>query len=718
MKNTVHFGFISVILLMVLLSIFWLFKVKSSNDAVLDNIREYDTKIKLANLMRDATRSRQSNLLTMVVIDDPFELDAEITKFYAHAPAYRKARKALFTMSMSNDERALHKLMDEQIKLALPLSNQVVEMFANAESKEKVLEVIDDVREAQAIFLATVDRFVALQTRYGEEAFASSREQFDAVIVAVSLAGIIVILIALFISRYVENYVMKTNSQLRLVNEDITNAYREAEAATESKSEFLATMSHEIRTPLTAIIGFAETTLFSDQTMEQRLASINTIIRSGKHLLQLVNDILDLSKVEANKLEIEYSTVSAFELLAEIERMERPAAENKGLDFAFNYIFPLPSEVSIDQFRVKQILLNLCSNAIKFTDKGHVLVNVSSTGNKHFLFEVIDSGIGISKEQKKHIFQAYHQADSSITRKFGGTGLGLSLSKVLAERMNGRLSVKSEPGRGSAFLFELPYKETQNTKNIFDIKEVSRFNKKETIDTGGAVYYGEVLLAEDNPDNQDLMSVLLKRMGLEVSIVENGKEAVEAIANKKFDVVFMDMRMPVMGGVEAVRLIRQQDRHVPVIAVTANAMLEDKEVCLTAGCNDFLTKPIDAVMLQKTLRKYLKIKYSESKQLEAVVSSLLEHDPVMIKLVKRFVSGLPDTIKEIKTLTENEDWIELAEALHKLKGTAANFGFEKLSAITAKMEFQVINKNKNELLKLFIALTAHYQEILLGLHDD
>lgn len=718
MKNTVHFGFISVILLMVLLSVFWLFKVKSSNDAVLDNIKEYDTKIKLAYLMRDATRSRQSNLLTMVVIDDPFELDAEINKFYAHAPVYRNARKVLFTMSMSNEERALHKLMDEQITIALPLSNQVVEMFANSEGKENILGVIDKVREAQAIFLATVDHFVELQTKYGEEAFASSRKQFDAVIVAVSLAGIIVIIIAFFISRYVENYVMKTNSQLRLVNEDMTNAYREAEAATESKSEFLATMSHEIRTPLTAIIGFAETTLFSDQTMEQRLGSINTIIRSGKHLLQLVNDILDLSKVEANKLEIEYSTVSPFELLAEIERMERPAAESKGLDFAFNYIFPLPSEVSIDQFRVKQILLNLCSNAIKFTDNGHVLVNVSSAENNQFFFEVIDSGIGISKEQKDYIFHAYHQADSSITRKFGGTGLGLSLSKVLAEHMEGRLSVKSELGRGSTFLFELPYKETKNTKKIFNINEISKFKTKATIDSGGVVYCGEVLLAEDNKDNQNLMSVLLKRMGLEVSIVENGKEAVEAIASKRFDVVFMDMRMPVMGGVEAVQLIRQQECHVPIIAVTANAMLEDKEVCLTAGCNDFLTKPIDAVMLQNTLRKYLKTKSTETKQLEVVVSSLLEHDPGMIRLVKRFVNGLPDTMKEIKSLIENEDWNELTEALHKLKGTSANFGFDLLSAIASRMEFQVINTNKNELLKLFISLTTHYQEILLGLDDD
>lgn len=718
MKNTVHFGFIAIILIMTALAFVWLGQVKNANETVLHMMDEMDTKIEYAHIMHDTIRDRHSLLLSMMIIDDPFEIDEKITLFHKVAYNYRKARIAIHALPMDDEERAIHQLLDDQANRSRPVNNKVVEMFSEAKPKKEIVTVLHSAQALQDDLLQTLEEFVKLQRSKDQIAFNYSRKVFENLEFWISVLGLVVFIISVLISRYVGKAVAEKNQQLIEAGEDMAKAYVKAEAATELKSEFLATMSHEIRTPLTAIIGFAETTLFSEQTMEQRLSAINTIIRSGRHLLQLVNDILDMSKVEANKLEIEQSVVSPFSLLAEVERMERPAAESKGLGFSFNYIFPLPSEVSLDPFRVRQILLNLCSNAIKFTDQGHVLINVSSDENNHFHFEVVDSGIGITEEQQNFIFQAYRQADSSITRKFGGTGLGLSLSKILAERMGGSITVKSDIGKGSVFTFELPYEKTSNTQNVYDMAHAPDFMKKELIKKSTTVYSGKVLLAEDNIDNQELVSILLRRMGVEVSVAENGKVAVAAVAKNHFDLILMDMRMPVMGGLEAVKLIRQQGYKTPVIAVTANAMLEDKEACFSAGCNDFLTKPIDAVILQRTLSKYLEANTSENKSSTAVVSSLLEHDPEMITLVKRFVSGLPEVIKEIEKLIDNTDWSELSEALHKLKGTAANFGFNDLSTLAGKMEFQVANKNINELTRLFISLNENYQKILLGLKSD
>ncbi len=719
MKNTVHLGFISVILLMILLSVFWLMQIKSSNESVLELIKQYNIKIEHAYTMRDATRFRQANLLAMLAIQDPFELDKEIQRFYNYAYPYHMARKALFAMPMSEKERVFHKLMDEQTMESQPLSNRVVEMFANAEPKEKIVELINKVRVSQAELFRTIDSFVELQKNHGDDAYNYSRQQFDDGIFWVSLAGLITIFIAIFISRYVASYVTEKNTQLRLAGEDMEIAFVKAEEATILKSEFLATMSHEIRTPLTAIIGFAETSLFSEQTMEQRLNATQTIIRNGKHLLQIINDILDLSKVEANKLEIEYIETSLFDLLSDIENLERPATKEKEIDFSVNYIYPLPTKIKLDRLRVKQILLNLCNNAIKFTESGHVTINVScQCEHDALLFEVIDSGIGISKEQQDIIFQAYRQADSSTTRKFGGTGLGLSLSKLLAERMGGALTVVSKLGSGSQFNFYLPCERLPDTQILLAEENNTANVKTSNHNVVADVLSGNILLAEDNIDNQDLFSIFLRRIGVDVTIVENGNLALEAVEKHNFDLILMDMRMPVMGGIEAVKLLRQRGFNKPIIAVTANAMLEDRENCFAAGCDGFLTKPVDATRLTQTLEKYLDVSTSTNREYTSIVSSLLKNDPEMITLVKRFVNSLSDTLKEIKKLIESVRWQELSEALHKLKGTGGNFGFEQVSSLAGKMEFQAANQNKGELMKLFSELESSYDQILSGLEND
>ena len=718
MKNTVHFGFVAIIFIMTLLAFVWLGQIKNSNEKVLDLIEQFDKKIDYAHTMYNSIRLRQNLLLSMLVTDDPFEWDDKLQKFYNLASDYRLARNALHNLPMSKEEEQLHKLLDQQASTSHPVNNRAAEMFQFGSDKKDIIMVINEASRYQDKLLQTLQRFVDFQKSQDEKAVNFSRKQFDDSIYWISLFGLIAFLMVLLVSRYVDRSVSEKNMELNQARDDMEKAYIKAEEATVIKSDFLATMSHEIRTPLTAIIGFAETTLFGEQTKEQRQSAIQTIIRSGKHLLQIINDILDLSKVEANKLEIEKLDISPFDLLADIERLVRPAAAEKGLGFSINYIFPLPKTIKSDSLRLKQILINLCNNAVKFTEKGYVLINVScacDTDSTGIIFEVVDSGIGITTEQQDFIFQAYRQADSSTTRKFGGTGLGLSLSKSLAEKMGGSLTVISEVGKGSQFKLFLASEVLEDTNIVFDREHLPNVNQKNISVMPASDLSGHILLAEDNLDNQQLLLIYLRRMGVNVTIVDNGKLALEATEKNDFDLVLMDMRMPVMGGLEATMLLREQGFKKPIIALTANAMPEDKSACFKVGCDAFLTKPIDVARLSETIEKYLDIKSTKDSQTGSLVSSLLGEDPRMINLIQKFVNNFSNSLNKIETLIEKQDWKNLSEILHEIKGTGGNFGYMDISLIAKEMESQVVSKNTNGLWKLFAGLKETHEKMILGL---
>ncbi|MCW8986263.1 MAG: response regulator, partial [Gammaproteobacteria bacterium] len=565
--------------------------------------------------------------------------------------------------------------------------------------------------------LDILDRFVDLQKGKSERAVEASKKIFGDSVFWISFFGVITFLISILISRYVAQAVAVKNQQLMDAREEMEVAFKKAEEATIIKSEFLATMSHEIRTPLTAIIGFAETSLFNEQTKKQRELSTRKIIRSGQHLLQIINDILDLSKIEANKLEIEHIELSLFELLADIENLVRPAAEEKGLGFSINYILPLPERIISDPLRVKQILINLCNNAIKFTEKGYVLINISSDDARamsKLKFEVIDSGVGIARDKQESIFKAYQQADSSITRRFGGTGLGLSLSNKLAGFLGGELTVESEEDKGSKFIFSLAYEYVLGAKLVFDKEHLPKtYEMSDRVKSSGYLS-GHVLLAEDNKDNQDLLLLYLNRMGIDVTVVDNGQLAVDAAAENNFDAVLMDMRMPVMGGLEAINILREKGFAVPIIALTANAMKEDKKACFDAGCNDFLSKPVDADALSETLEKYLTV--SKTKENNEVLVSLLSEDGQRtLDLIKRYVGHLSNTLDGVDALIQEQDWSNLSDQLHQLKGTSGNYGYPSLALLAEVMEKHTSEKNKEELIKDFIELKNIHQKIIRGL---
>jgi len=388
----------------------------------------------------------------------------------------------------------------------------------------------------------------------------------------------------------------------QLEAEELKQSKLKADAANKAKSSFLANMSHEIRTPLTSIIGFAELAISEDQDMAERMNALITIHNSGNHLLNLINDILDFSKIEADELVIEKQNTDILSILNEVESILTVPAKNKQLNFSIEIDSPVPEKINTDALRLKQILINLGGNAIKFTDKGKVKLSVGyDKDNDSIYFAISDTGIGMTLDQIQNVFKAFKQADASISRRFGGTGLGLSLSKRLTELLDGNLEVESTAGKGSTFTLTLTHACTDKDGKI--ISNIDSYRKEDTTATNKLK--GSVLLAEDNELNQQLIKKYLTGMGLSVDIAENGLEAVDATTDKSYDIIFMDMQMPVMSGLDAVKSLRKKKYTGTIIMLTANATSGDRTICLNAGSDDYVTKPINRVKLYETCSKYL-----------------------------------------------------------------------------------------------------------------
>ena len=399
---------------------------------------------------------------------------------------------------------------------------------------------------------------------------------------------------------------------------------RKAEAANQAKSLFLANMSHEIRTPMASIIGYTELLQenvrdISPLDRKTETEYLDTVHRNAEHLLAILNDILDLSKIEAEKTTVEPMDCSVLDLARDCQNLMESRAREKGLELAIHFDGPIPEVITTDPTRVRQVLFNLVGNAIKFTSSGKIDVSFKlfKQESKFPLLEcrVKDTGIGMDQEVIDTVFDPFIQADISITRKFGGTGLGLTISKRIATLLGGDLAVESRPGEGSTFSF------TCKTGNIEDATILTQeeatqkyldfsFRKREIHPLGKVKLRGRVLLVEDALDNQRLIETILKKLGLDVEIAENGKLGRDAAieASKKgnpFDLILMDIQMPVMDGYEATRQLRDHGYKRPIIALTANVMATDRDGCLDAGCNSHLAKPIQRKELVETLAFHL-----------------------------------------------------------------------------------------------------------------
>ena len=508
-------------------------------------------------------------------------------------------------------------------------------------------------------------------------------------------------------------------TERKQAEKDINQARDNAEHANAAKSRFLANMSHEIRTPMTAILGFAEILGSSIECCDkcpersaclkrvENREHVRTICRNGRHLLGLINDILDLSKIEAGKMDMESVACSAVGIVEEVVSLMRVRAVEKGLSLHARYEFPLPQTILSDGAKVRQVLMNLVGNAVKFTHKGHVelvarYVGDVPGGRASIVFEVKDTGIGMTPEQIGRLFQPFAQADSSTTRQFGGTGLGLAISKRLAEALGGGIDVQSRPGEGSAFSFTMEAVLPKPALMLNDLSEAA-------LPSGGGrplcpttTLRGRVLLAEDGPDNRMLICTILRNAGAEVATAVNGRLAVQKALSARaggtpYDAILMDMQMPETDGYEATRQLRRAGYDGPIIALTAHAMSEDRGKCLAAGCDDYATKPVDRASLLSMLARLMGNAASGPAEASVVtagpetacdnaVRSQFADDPEMMDVVDAFITRLPATLKAMSDALANSCTDELRRLAHQLKGAGGGYGYPSLTQQALKLE--------------------------------
>ncbi|QDU79465.1 Sensory/regulatory protein RpfC [Polystyrenella longa] len=394
-------------------------------------------------------------------------------------------------------------------------------------------------------------------------------------------------------------------------HQEIEKAARAAHMANVAKTDFLTNMSHEIRTPLTAILGFAELMLEEDMDKEEQDLALQTVRRNGEHLLGIINEILDLSKIESGKLEVEHSDCDVIKLIDDLHDIMNLRAEKQNLNFTTEFATALPAIIETDSIRLKQVLFNLLGNALKFTSEGKVHLSIGSecgsSGQLRMRFEVTDSGIGIDPQSTTRLFEPFTQADNSVSRKYGGTGLGLAISKRLVGLLGGEIGVNSIPGKGSTFWFTIDCGIPAGFNTYSSLEEYRdgiQTRQEESLDVEQLDC--SILLAEDGEDNRHLFDFILSQAGVRLTTVSNGAEAVKKAIDpsNQFDIILMDMQMPVMDGYLATKILRESGYNGPILALTAHAVKSMQQRSLNAGCDDIITKPVNRKKLLSILNRW------------------------------------------------------------------------------------------------------------------
>ncbi|MDB5339647.1 MAG: rpfC 3 [Planctomycetaceae bacterium] len=495
--------------------------------------------------------------------------------------------------------------------------------------------------------------------------------------------------------QHLEDLVLKRTKELE-------KKTHEALAASKAKSQFLANMSHEIRTPMNAILGYTE------QLRRERhkfgpdeREFVDTVYASGQHLLRLINDVLDLSKIESGRMDVKPEECSPHQIIMQVMALMRVPAIDKGLTLDHQWIGPVPATIRTDAEKLRQVLINIIGNAIKFTEQGGIRALTRLNRSTGLLeIEVVDTGIGIPRDQLERIFRPFTQADYSMTRRYSGTGLGLTISRRIAELLGGSLTVESEIGSGSIFKLTVDAGPLEGVSMLSAAPAVDIVPDSDSGPPTPPLRPLRVLLVEDGDINRRLIHLVLQRHRCDVVDAENGQVGVELALSREFDVILMDMQMPVKDGYTATSELRAHGLTIPIMALTAHAMSGDEERCLQAGCTSYLTKPIDENRLIQKLAEVTYSSIAEQTTVEPVIPAAV-HPPSEVEslqcdlplddlefrsIIEEFAVRLGQRLDEAREFARHKDWKALAQFAHWLKGSGGTVGFHQLTAPASQLE--------------------------------
>jgi len=529
----------------------------------------------------------------------------------------------------------------------------------------------------------------------------------------------------------------KANAELTHKSMRLVSAMKKADSATRAKSAFLANMSHEIRTPLNAVLGMTELALHSHEESKKD-AYLKRVLEAGNSLLSVINDILDFSKIEAHKLTLEridFDLHAAMEAAMDIHRLQ---TRDKGLNLNFAIADDVPRYLKGDPSRLKQVLINLVSNAVKFTDTGGVDIAINlisgpkapKIGDKVVLeFAVTDTGIGIPADKQQDVFKSFLQADDSITRKHGGTGLGLSICTLLVELMEGHMHLSSEVGTGSTFSF--------SAKFIIGDADAIEIENDETTTTQelGTL---KVLLADDNALNQQLASTLLEEQGHNCITVGNGAQALEAVKRERFDLILMDVQMPIMDGISATRAIRDPNSGalnpaIPIVALTAHALVGDRERFIGVGMDDYISKPIQMASFYQTIARAMgkapegEVNSIETKHMppscdkfdrQTALDMMGGREDLLGRMDAIFLRDVPAELKELEGYMVSRDWDNARRLAHSIKGSSRTVGAQRAGSVAEQLEFFCRQKDGESANREFKTLESEVESALQFLNDE